>query len=171
MSPSTSTAARRCSSAESGGIAACDAGQQQCVTCRRPAADGGTVRHVQVPGAGGRRRNTAYRNGLLSPVKPAKGTLAARLSGEGEGKSQDPRAAKPVLGVKKWECEVVSNRNISTFLKEFVREASRRREPEVPQRRLYPDRHSEVRRHQVLRHGHRRSSTARIGTRSRCGIW
>ncbi len=25
-----------------------------------------------------------------------------------------------VLGVKKWECEVVSNRNISTFLKEFV---------------------------------------------------
>ena len=25
-----------------------------------------------------------------------------------------------VLGVKKWECTVVSNRNISTFLKEFV---------------------------------------------------
>ena len=25
-----------------------------------------------------------------------------------------------VLGVKKWECEVISNRNISTFLKEFV---------------------------------------------------
>ena len=25
-----------------------------------------------------------------------------------------------VLGIKKWECEVVSNRNISTFLKEFV---------------------------------------------------
>jgi len=25
-----------------------------------------------------------------------------------------------ILGIKKWECEVVSNRNISTFLKEFV---------------------------------------------------
>ena len=25
-----------------------------------------------------------------------------------------------MLGVKKWECEVISNRNISTFLKEFV---------------------------------------------------
>lgn len=25
-----------------------------------------------------------------------------------------------VLGIKKWECEVVSNRNISTFMKEFV---------------------------------------------------
>ena len=25
-----------------------------------------------------------------------------------------------VLGIKKWECTVVSNRNISTFLKEFV---------------------------------------------------
>ena len=25
-----------------------------------------------------------------------------------------------VLGIKKWECEVVSNKNISTFLKEFV---------------------------------------------------
>ena len=25
-----------------------------------------------------------------------------------------------VLGVKKWECEVISNRNISTFIKEFV---------------------------------------------------
>ena len=25
-----------------------------------------------------------------------------------------------VLGVKKWECEVVSNRNVSTFIKEFV---------------------------------------------------
>lgn len=25
-----------------------------------------------------------------------------------------------VLGIKKWECEVVSNRNVSTFIKEFV---------------------------------------------------
>ena len=25
-----------------------------------------------------------------------------------------------VLGVKKWECEVVSNNNVATFIKEFV---------------------------------------------------
>ena len=30
------------------------------------------------------------------------------------------RVPESVLGVKKWECEVVSNRSISTFLKEFV---------------------------------------------------
>ena len=36
---------------------------------------------------------------------------------EGGGDILPPEA---VLGVKKWECTVVSNRNISTFLKEFV---------------------------------------------------
>ena len=30
------------------------------------------------------------------------------------------KVPESVLGVKKWECTVVSNRNISTFLKEFV---------------------------------------------------
>ena len=25
-----------------------------------------------------------------------------------------------ILGVKKWECEVISNRNVATFIKEFV---------------------------------------------------
>ncbi len=25
-----------------------------------------------------------------------------------------------VLGIRKWECEVVSNRNVATFIKEFV---------------------------------------------------
>ena len=30
------------------------------------------------------------------------------------------KVPESVLGVKKWECEVISNRNISTFLKEFV---------------------------------------------------
>ena len=24
------------------------------------------------------------------------------------------------MGIKKWECEVVSNRNVATFIKEFV---------------------------------------------------
>ena len=35
---------------------------------------------------------------------------------------QDMRIAVPqsVLGVKKWECEVVSNRNVATYIKEFV---------------------------------------------------
>lgn len=30
------------------------------------------------------------------------------------------RIPKEVLGIKKWECEVVSNRNVATFIKEFV---------------------------------------------------
>ena len=30
------------------------------------------------------------------------------------------RIPESVMGIKKWECTVVSNRNISTFLKEFV---------------------------------------------------
>ncbi len=30
------------------------------------------------------------------------------------------RVPEEVLGVKKWECEVVSNRNVATFIKEFV---------------------------------------------------
>jgi Na+-transporting NADH:ubiquinone oxidoreductase subunit F len=30
------------------------------------------------------------------------------------------RVPEEVLGIKKWECEVVSNRNVATFIKEFV---------------------------------------------------
>ncbi|MFQ8826279.1 MAG: hypothetical protein ACLR76_01065 [Alistipes sp.] len=30
------------------------------------------------------------------------------------------KVPEAVLGVKKWECEVVSNRNVATFIKEFV---------------------------------------------------
>ena len=30
------------------------------------------------------------------------------------------RVPEAVLGIKKWECEVVSNRNVATFIKEFV---------------------------------------------------
>ena len=30
------------------------------------------------------------------------------------------RVGDAVLGVKKWECEVVSNNNVATFIKEFV---------------------------------------------------
>lgn len=35
---------------------------------------------------------------------------------------QDLRISLPesVLGIKKWECEVISNRNVATFIKEFV---------------------------------------------------
>ena len=43
------------------------------------------------------------------------------------------------------------------------REAARRREPQVPQRRLHSDRHPEVRRHQVLGHGRRREVPRRLG--------
>jgi Na+-transporting NADH:ubiquinone oxidoreductase subunit F len=30
------------------------------------------------------------------------------------------RVPEEVMGIKKWECEVVSNRNVATFIKEFV---------------------------------------------------
>ncbi len=30
------------------------------------------------------------------------------------------RVPKEVMGIKKWECEVVSNRNVATFIKEFI---------------------------------------------------
>ncbi|MBI4646934.1 MAG: NADH:ubiquinone reductase (Na(+)-transporting) subunit F [Bacteroidia bacterium] len=30
------------------------------------------------------------------------------------------RISKEILGVKKWECEVISNKNVATFIKEFV---------------------------------------------------
>ena len=30
------------------------------------------------------------------------------------------KVPESVLGIKKWECEVVSNRNVATFIKEFV---------------------------------------------------
>ncbi len=30
------------------------------------------------------------------------------------------KVPESVMGVKKWECEVVSNRNVATFIKEFV---------------------------------------------------
>ena len=30
------------------------------------------------------------------------------------------RIPQEVLGVKKWECEVVSNNNVATYIKEFV---------------------------------------------------
>lgn len=32
----------------------------------------------------------------------------------------DVRIPKEIFGIKKWECEVVSNRNVATFIKEFV---------------------------------------------------
>jgi len=34
--------------------------------------------------------------------------------------SMDIHVPEEVLGIKKWECEVISNRNVATFIKEFV---------------------------------------------------
>ena len=31
-----------------------------------------------------------------------------------------------IFGIKKWECEVVSNKNVATFIKEFVVRLTRR---------------------------------------------
>lgn len=43
--------------------------------------------------------------------------LGCQVKVKNDMKIQVPES---VLGVKKWECEVVSNRSISTFLKEFI---------------------------------------------------
>lgn len=34
--------------------------------------------------------------------------------------NMDIRVPEEVLGIRKWECEVVSNRNVATFIKEFI---------------------------------------------------
>ena len=74
-------------------------------------------------------------------------------------KIQVPEA---VLGVKKWECTVVEPQYLD--LPQGVRrQAARRREPQIPQRRLHPDRHPEIRCHQVLGHGRRRGLPCRLG--------
>lgn len=47
------------------------------------------------------------------------GQLASWLSSEGQN---DMKLIVPesVLGVKEWECEVISNKNVATFIKEFI---------------------------------------------------
>ncbi len=45
------------------------------------------------------------------------GDLACQVKVKEDMKIQIPQE---VLGVKKWECEVVSNKNVATFIKEFV---------------------------------------------------
>ena len=53
------------------------------------------------------------------------------------------KVPEAVLGVKKWECEVVSNQRFD--LHQGVRcKTSRRRASQLPQRWLYTDRYSEV---------------------------
>jgi Na+-transporting NADH:ubiquinone oxidoreductase subunit F len=41
------------------------------------------------------------------------------LPGKDQG-TPEIKLPESVLGIKKWECEVVSNRNVATFIKEFV---------------------------------------------------
>ena len=45
---------------------------------------------------------------------------AALLSGQRQARHEDRSAARGVSRSKKWECEVVSNDNVATFIKEFV---------------------------------------------------
>ena len=70
------------------------------------------------------------------------------------------KVPESVLGVKKWECEVISNRNISTFLKEFV--------VKLPEGETLKFR-------STTRSSSRiwisTSASVAIGTTSRCGIW
>ena len=78
------------------------------------------------------------------------------------------RVPEAVLGVKKWECTVVSNRNISTFLKEFVvklPEGSSSAAAVTSRSTFRSTTPSSSRRWTWTR------SSAPTGTNSRCGIW
>ena len=57
---------------------------------------------------------------LLSTLANNKVFLPSACGGGGSCGMCKCQVLEAVLGVKKWECTVVSNRNISTFLKEFV---------------------------------------------------
>jgi len=81
------------------------------------------------------------------------------------------RVPEAVLGVKKWECTVVSNRNISTFPQGVRREAARGREPQVPQRRLTSRSTFRSTTPSSSRRWTWTRSSAPTGTNSRCGIW
>ena len=112
-------------------------------------------------GARRRRRHSAHRDGLHL-AQAGQGPLASRLPGEGQGEYENPcsrgRAGRQEVGV---------HRGLEPQYLDFPqgvrREAARGREPQVPQRRLHPDRHSEVRRHQVLVDGRGREVPRRLG--------
>jgi Na+-transporting NADH:ubiquinone oxidoreductase subunit F len=42
------------------------------------------------------------------------------LSGKSEGRYDHHCAGREVFGIKEWECEVISNHNVASFIKEFV---------------------------------------------------
>ena len=60
------------------------------------------------------------------------------------------RVPEEVFGIKKWECEVESNYNVATFIKEMVVKLPPRRDPPLRVGRLYPDRRA---RHRVRLQG------------------
>ena len=82
-------------------------------------------------------------------------------------KIQVPEA---VLGVKKWECTVVSNRNISTFLKEFVVKLP---EGENLKFRSGGYIQIDIPKYDAIKFSDMTSTrpTVPTGTSSRCGIW
>lgn len=73
---------------------------------------------MPLSGIGRRGRNFTDRTSTLLPETTTE-PLAAGLSGESEN---DMKIIVPesVLGVKEWECEVISNKNVATFIKEFI---------------------------------------------------
>ena len=117
MSPSTSTAGEKVLIAESGGTllstlannnvflpSACGGGGS-CGMCKCQVLEGGG--ELLPTETGFINRKMAKEHWRLGCQVKVKENLKIHVP-------------ESVLGVKKWECEVISNRNISTFLKEFV---------------------------------------------------
>ncbi len=76
------------------------------------------MRNVQMPDDRGRRFNSSNRNGIFTRKEQQNDwRLGCQVKIRESLKIKLPES---VLGIKKWECEVVSNRNVATFIKEFV---------------------------------------------------
>ena len=80
-------------------------GKGSCGQCKCQVLDGGgEILPSEIPHFNRKQRQEHWRLGCQVKVK---GDMSIKVS-------------EAVLGVKEWECEVISNRNVATFIKEFI---------------------------------------------------
>ena len=75
---------------------------------------GRNLRNVQMSGTRRRRLNFANRSWLYQKTNKEKRRLGCQVKVRTDLKIEIPPA---IFGIKKWECEVISNRNVATFIK------------------------------------------------------
>ena len=80
-------------------------GKGSCGQCKCQVLEGGgEILPSEIPHFNRKQRQEHWRLGCQVKVK---GDMSIKVS-------------EAVLGVKEWECEVISNRNVATFIKEFI---------------------------------------------------